>query len=108
MRPTIVTTVTDSVADTEYIGKNWCPGCFPEWDPTHEILNVIWCDGHRPGTEGAADGQVMALNYMSGSAEAGGSENAAWCAQIHRGLVVPITASSTVGEGAPVGDICCG
>lgn len=92
--------------DTPYVAIAYCPLCQPERDPTQEILEVRYCSGHEPSRAGSADSQVATQAYLSGSAEAGGAENAAWADALHRGLVdsrlvVPVSSSSSVGTGIP-------
>lgn len=100
--------LSDTLNDTDYVARNYCPGCQPDKDPTQELLNVTWCSTHAPGLEGSEDKRATTSGYLSGSAEAGGPENAAWCARIHRGVTVPVAASSEVGAGAPVEYFGCG
>jgi len=103
--PDGIATITGAshLHDSEYIGENWCPGCYPERDPLTEILHTHWCSGHEPSLHGSEDAHVETAGYLSGSGEAGGENNAAWCARIHRGLTVSMVSSSGVGEGAPFG-----
>jgi hypothetical protein len=74
-----------SLPDSEYLGKIWCPGCEPERDEILEILEIRWCETHYPNRTGTADEAVNTSAYLSGSAEAGGPDNALWCDIFHRG-----------------------
>jgi hypothetical protein len=100
--------LSDHLPDSPVITRVYCPGCEPSADPIKEALELRYCDSHTPKRDGADDDRVVAQTYLSGSAEAGGEENAAWCARIHRGLAVQITTSSAVGSGAPVDVFGCG
>jgi hypothetical protein len=61
------------------VARLYCPGCEVA-DPLTEILDVHWCDAHRPSDRGVEDDGVFLLMPLSGSAEAGGEENRRWCA----------------------------
>lgn len=76
--------MTDFLTDTPSVARSYCPGCEPDADPCREILDVRWCDAHTPARDGLDDGSVTAEAYLSGSAEAGGSDNRVWCEVIHR------------------------
>lgn len=65
------------------VARVYCPGCEPEADPLTEILDTVWCTEHYPDRSGAADHVISASNYLSGSSEAGGEENRAWCNAVH-------------------------
>ena len=92
--------MSDHLPDTEYLGTPYCPTCYPERDPLTEILEVRYCGTHQPELGGAADGQVKTQSYMSGSAEAGGEDNAAWGHLVHRGVVVsPVPPEEVLGTG---------
>lgn len=74
------------LGDTLYVAAHWCPGCAPDRDPVREILEVRYCETHRPEAEGSDDARVAGTAYLSGSAEAGGDDgNRAWYAFLHRG-----------------------
>ena len=77
--------MSDWLPDTPCLGRYYCPGCEPEADPTREILDVRHCERHNPVRDGADDEIVVAAAYLSGSAEAGGEDNARFCAMIHGG-----------------------
>jgi hypothetical protein len=62
----------------------YCPGCEPDADPFAEILDTRWCDAHAPVRDGADDAVVNSDAFLSGSSEAGGDANRAWCAIIHQ------------------------
>ena len=76
--------MSHSMQDTPSVARVYCPGCEPEADPTAEILDLRWCEPHSPQRDGADDTVVTAAAYLSGSAEAGGDDNRAWCALFHR------------------------
>lgn len=77
--------MTDYLPDSPVVGRAWCPGCEPGADASAEILDVQYCYAHPPAREGAADADVpIADVYLSGSTEAGGDSNRAWCALFHR------------------------
>ncbi|MBI3627814.1 MAG: hypothetical protein HY220_03695 [Candidatus Sungbacteria bacterium] len=63
--------------------RAYCPGCEPDADPFSEILDTRWCEAHQPPREGADDGAVDSEAFLSGSSEAGGDSNRAWCAVLH-------------------------
>jgi len=71
--------LTDSLPDTAYVARAYCPGCEPDADPSLDILDVRWCESHSPARDGADDDVVSASAYLSGSAEAGGDDNRRWC-----------------------------
>jgi hypothetical protein len=84
--------VSDYIPETPYMGRQWCPVCEPERDPSREILDTRWCGRHEPSREGTADdGVPKSEGYMSGAHEAGGDSNAAACALV-RGSVQAIQA----------------
>lgn len=74
----------DSLSDTAYIARAYCPKCEPNTDPTEEILETRWCESHCPTRDGISDADVLAAAYLSGSAEAGGEDNKKWCDILHR------------------------
>lgn len=73
-----------SLPDTPYLGRHACPTCEPDADPSREIVEIRYCPAHELRTEGAEDQRVQALSYLSGSGEAGGDDNRAWCELVHR------------------------
>ena len=75
--------MSDWLPDTPCMARTYCPGCEPESDPSVEILDTRWCDHHSPPRDGAVDEAVVTSAYLSGSAEAGGEDNARFCAMIH-------------------------
>ena len=77
--------MTDIVPETAVISRLYCPGCEVDADPMKEILDVLWCDTHRPDSSGAVDHVVTPSGYISGSGEAGGNDNKAYCDFFHRG-----------------------
>ena len=76
--------MSDYLSDSPVVARSWCPGCEPLADPTLEILDVRYCDLHLPSREGQADAEVRTGDYLSGSTEAGGDSNRAWCEVIHQ------------------------
>jgi hypothetical protein len=76
--------MSDHIPDTPSAARMYCPGCEPEADPTHEILDVRWCESHSPVRGGLDDDAVGAAAYLSGSSEAGGDDNRRWCELFHR------------------------
>ena len=70
--------------ETGNLARWYCPTCEPQADPVAEVLQVQWCDTHRPVTVGVDDPLVETHSYLSGSAEAGGEENRQFCGVIHR------------------------
>ncbi len=48
------------------------------------MLDVQWCAAHVPDREGTDDLRVNTEAILSGTAEAGGGDNRAWCELIHR------------------------
>lgn len=79
-----MTRMSEGMQDTPSVARVYCPGCEPEADPTSEILDLRWCEPHSPLRDGVDDTVVTAAAYLSGSAEAGGDDNRAWCALFHR------------------------
>jgi hypothetical protein len=67
----------------------YCPGCEPDADPFTEILDTRWCDAHAPVRDGVDDAVVNSDTFLSGSSEAGGDANRAWCAVIHQAAREP-------------------
>jgi len=57
--------------------REWCQVCEPEGVP--EPWTPHLCALHWPSIAGQADIEVRADSFLSGSAEAGGRENAAFC-----------------------------
>jgi hypothetical protein len=78
------TAVTADLYETPNLARPYCPGCEPDADPNREILEVRWCDPHRPTLNGIDDTRVTGDAVLSGNAEAGGDENRRWCEMIHR------------------------
>jgi hypothetical protein len=76
--------MSDFLHDTPVVTRLYCPICEPDTDPTQGLLEMRYCDPHAPVRDGTVDGQVQALSYMSGSGEAGGDDNRAWCELFHR------------------------
>ncbi len=79
--------MSDHLPDTPLVALTYCPDCQPERDPFVEVLDVFWCDAHRPSTAGEVDHVVNSSAYLSGSSEAGGDDNKAYCAFFHRGRI---------------------
>ncbi|MGH7314438.1 MAG: hypothetical protein ACREJV_14785 [Candidatus Rokuibacteriota bacterium] len=75
--------MTEFIADATCVARAYCPGCEPGADPTREILDVRWCDGHAPARDGSDDAVVTSEAFLSGSAEAGGEANRRWCELLH-------------------------
>ena len=75
--------------DTPSQAIQWCPLCHPDWDPTKDILETRYCETHEPSRGGIDDTTIIASNYMSGSAEAGGVDNMRWCDFLHRDIHNP-------------------
>ena len=67
------------------VPRAYCPGCEPHADVLREMLDVQWCAAHVPDRDGTDDLRVNAEAILSGTAEAGGGDNRAWCELIHRG-----------------------
>jgi hypothetical protein len=81
---------------TEYIEprasvvvRPYCPGCEPETDPTHDLVELRWCPTHTPAWGGTDDLLVTANALPGGSGEAGGEDNRRWCELIH-GAAAPV------------------
>lgn len=70
--------------DTAYVPVKFCPGCEPARDPIAECLVVEFCEAHAPSRDGVDDDKVAAGAYLSGSQDAGGEPNKAWCDWLHR------------------------
>lgn len=75
--------MSDYLPDTPVVGRAYCPGCEPDADPSREVLDTRWCEKHAPTREGKDDDVIRSSAYLSGSAEAGGVENATWCDVVH-------------------------
>lgn len=71
------------IHETPSVAHPWCPKCEPDLDPMTQILDVRWCESHRPLEHGAADRLVQTDVYLLGSQEAGGDDNRRWCAIFH-------------------------
>lgn len=78
--------MSDYIADTPVVIPPACPKCEPDRDPRE--YDVRWCDPHAPKRDGAEDDSLLSkgigLAYLSSGGEAGGADNAAACALIHR------------------------
>ncbi len=71
--------MTDYTRDTPKLGREWCPGCAPEGDPTREILDVSWCGEHPPVRTGLDDARVGFDDCMIvGNGESEGLVNSAF------------------------------
>ncbi len=70
----------DWLADSGHEIMPVCPACYPAKDPSTYV--VTWCGDHRPSVAGSDDPPVP--EWITGSAEAGGSSNRAICEQVHR------------------------
>lgn len=77
--------MSDFLSDTPIIPRAYCPTCEPDADPVAQVLDMRYCHLHDPRREGDMDRTVDQSQYLSGGSEAGGAENAAFCAFIHRG-----------------------
>lgn len=69
--------------ETPNVARCYCPECEPNADPLKEILDVMWCEAHRPGTRGSEDVFVVSDTYVSGTGECG-EDNQKWNDLIHR------------------------
>ena len=58
------------IADTPNLARSWCPGCYPDADPTREILETRYCGEHEIRTTGSDDAAVAGPSFLSGSGEA--------------------------------------
>lgn len=76
--------MSDILPDSPAIARPYCPTCEPDADPCKEILDVRWCDAHSPNRSGLDDETISPGVMPSGSAEAGGDDNAKWCGIVHR------------------------
>lgn len=72
------------MTDTAYVPVKYCPGCEPRRDPTAECLILEFCAAHPLVRDGVDDDKVAAGASLSGSDEAGGVSNRAWCDLLHR------------------------
>ena len=75
--------MSEILPDSAYLAHQWCPTCEPHRDPVAEILETRYCEGHMPPRTGADDWDIS-QGYVSGSGEAGGEDNKAFCDLIHR------------------------
>ena len=75
-----------SLPDFPVVAVLWCPTCAPERDPLAEVLDLRYCAQHEPGREGLDDTaeSLKVTPYLSGSGEAGGDDNRAWCELLNR------------------------
>jgi hypothetical protein len=62
--------------------RDWCVACEPDGVP--EPWTPKPCGIHWPKHDGDADTQVRSGEFLSGSAEAGGAENRAFCELLRR------------------------
>jgi hypothetical protein len=63
---------------------SWCPECAPDGVP--EPWTLAPCALHLPSVDGSADIRARGVDgayWSSGSSEAGGESNAAWCKVLH-------------------------
>ncbi len=57
--------------------QDWCPDC--PIAPATNLYTIRYCALHIPAEHGTHDRLVDASYYLSGQAEAGGSQNRAFC-----------------------------
>ena len=76
--------MSHSMQDTPSVARVYCPGCEPEADPTAEILDLRWCEPAFASARRRRRHRRHCGRVPSGSAEAGGDDNRAWCALFHR------------------------
>ena len=69
-------------ADRLPLARPCCPGCEPDADPVHEILDIRWCSTHAPSCRGVDDAGLEP-DVTWGNTEAGGEDNRRWCALLH-------------------------
>jgi hypothetical protein len=55
--------MSDSLPDSEVLGRRVCLGCNPDADPSREILQLYWCTAHEPSTQGEMDAYVNRDRY---------------------------------------------
>ncbi len=79
--------MSDFLPDSPMMVRLYCPTCEPYADDGTALLDTLYCDAHRPSTEGAMDRIVDSSNYLAGSMEAGGEDNRKWCEIFHRGRI---------------------
>jgi len=77
--------MSDFIADTPLVARLYCPSCEPGADPEAEILDVLWCDAHRPATKGLDDIDPALMTFLPSNVEAGGDDNRRMCQIIHGG-----------------------
>ena len=77
--------MTDYLADSPPVTRQWCPGCEPLIDPVVELVDERRCGLHELDRTGSEDVLVRDAGFPSGTAEAGGEPNRAWCDLLHRG-----------------------
>ena len=74
--------MTDFLADTEVVLPSLCPECWADREWGTFVPQP--CSSHQPGMQGLDDALVRAASFLSGSSEAGGEDNRAWCHLLHR------------------------
>lgn len=80
--------MSDFLASTPSVSRQWCPMCEIERDPLTEILEERYCHRHAPATKGVDDDAVLDESVLSGNSEAGGATARAICGLIHRKLAI--------------------
>lgn len=75
--------MSEFLSDTPMVGRHVCPGCEPDLDVMAEVVDLRYCHHHEPVRAGDADTEVT-QGWISGTQDAGGEDNRAWCDLLHR------------------------
>lgn len=79
--------MSDHLTNSPMVAISYCPTCESR-DPLAEALDVRYCYRHEPTRTGADDDAVIAVTWVSGTTEAGGEDNAAFCNLLHRKVLL--------------------
>ncbi len=70
--------MSEPVAETKAVTRDWCPLCEPEVDPLRELVIEARCGEHRPGTSGPDDSKLVGFGCgLSGGGDIDSETNAA-------------------------------
>lgn len=78
--------MSDHLAETGMVGRQWCPRCEPDADPLAPVLFERWCGRHEPSRKGLDDDALKGGSPPSGTSEAGGATCRAFGELIHRAV----------------------
>lgn len=56
--------MSDDLAETPVVTRDWCPGCEPDVDPLRALVRESWCGHHIPSQRGVDDDRVIAAEWF--------------------------------------------